>query len=226
MIEKFKNQNSKIKIAIKKSRFFKTFKFLPVVLTFTFLLLTLPISVHAQASTPSDIPIPSTVSPTSPIYTDLLVSNMFHTFSCLMVGSSMISQPCLTYQSGIPVLSKVNLQGGVLGSTTSVIAMLYLNPPVRTADYLASVGQGMGIVKEAKAQVGGSGSGVLSPILKLWEVSRNISYVFMIIVFVVIGLMVMFRNKINPQTVITAQAALPGLVIGLIMITFSYFLAA
>ncbi len=40
-----------------------------------------------------------------------------------------------------------------------------------------------------------------------------------------VGLMVMFRQRINPQTVITAQAALPGLVIGLILITFSYFLA-
>ncbi len=47
----------------------------------------------------------------------------------------------------------------------------------------------------------------------------------MTLIFVVIGLMVMFRNRINPQTVITAQAALPGLIIGLILITISYFLA-
>jgi len=87
------------------------------------------------------------------------------------------------------------------------------------------VGQGFGFVKAAHAQVSGSGAGVLNPILNLWQASRNIAYVFMIIIFVVIGLMVMFRNKINPQTVITAQAALPGLVIGLVMIYFSFFLA-
>ena len=159
---------------------------------------------------------------------------MFHTFSCLAIGSSMIGQPCLTYQitknaqgviQSIPVLSQVNTSGGILGTTTSLIGALYANPPVRTADYLASVGQGLGIVKVANAQVGGSGADVLSPILSLWQVSRNISYLIMIIIFVVIGLMVMFRNRINPQTVITAQAALPGLVIGLILITFSYFLA-
>lgn len=179
-------------------------------------------------------PIPSYVSPTSPLYTDLLVNNLFHSFSCIAIGQSMIGQPCLTYQvtknaqgmiQSVPVLSGANLQGGALGAVTGVIAGLYQNPPVRTYDYLASVGQNLGIVKTANAQVGGLGAQVLNPILKLWQVSRNISYILMIIIFLVVGMMIMFRNKINPQTVITAQAALPGLVIGLIMITFSYFFA-
>ncbi|KKQ59514.1 MAG: hypothetical protein US80_C0010G0006 [Candidatus Daviesbacteria bacterium GW2011_GWA2_38_17] len=145
---------------------------------FTFYFLLLPSPTLAQA------PIPSYVSPASPIYTDLLVHNLFHSFSCLAVGSSVIGKPCLTYQNGIPVLSQVNLQGGALGAGTSLIGLLYKHPPVRTVDYLASVGQGFGFVKAAHAQ-----------------------------------------QRINPQTVITAQAALPGLVIGLVMITFSFFLA-
>ncbi|MBI2596663.1 hypothetical protein HYW41_00720 [Candidatus Daviesbacteria bacterium] len=169
--------------------------------------------------------LPSTILPTSPIYTDLLVHNIFHTFSCLAVGQSVISQPCLNYVKGVPVLSSVNLSGGALGTVAGVIGALYQNPPVRTYESLASLGQTLGIVKEAKAQVVGSGAGVLQPIQTLWQVSRNISYVIMIVIFVIIGLMVIFRQRINPQTVITAQAAIPGLVIGLILITFSYFLA-
>ncbi|TSC87856.1 MAG: Uncharacterized protein G01um10147_359 [Microgenomates group bacterium Gr01-1014_7] len=181
--------------------------------------------------TPSEVEglttsLPATVSPTSPLYTDLLVHNMFHSFSCLAIGSSVIGAPCLTYQSGIPVLSQVNLSGGALGATTSIIGALYANPPISTSQYLANLGEQIGFVKPAHAQVIGSGAQVLDPISKLWQVSRNISYVAMIVVFVIIGMMVMFRNRINPQTVITAQAALPGLVIGLILITFSYFLAA
>lgn len=194
-------------------------------------------SATPSATLPSTYyPLPPTVSPTSPIYTDLIVHNMFHTFSCLTVGGSIIGQPCLTYQlqkdaqgaiQSVPVLSQINLSGGLLGTTGSLLAALYMNPPVRTADYLASLGQGLGIVKEAHAQgVFGSGQAVLSPVLALWQVSRNIAYLAMIIIFVIIGLMVMFRQRINPQTVITAQAALPGLVIGLILITFSYFFAA
>lgn len=182
----------------------------------------------AQAPDPSTslrMGLPSNVSPTSPLYTDLLIHNMFHSFSCLAIGQSVIGQPCLTYLQGVPVLSRVNTSGGALGATTNIIGMLYQNPPVRTADYLASISGNFGVIREANAQVVGSGAQVLSPILKLWQVSRNISYVIMIIIFLIIGLMVMFRNKLNPQTVITAQAALPGLVIGLILITFSYFLA-
>ena len=180
-----------------------------------FALYTSPVSAQTQA-------IPSYVSPISPLYTDLMVHNLFHSFSCLAVGQSVINQPCLSYLQGVPVLSRANTSGGVLGATTSIIGMLYTNPPVRTADYIGSLNFG---AKEANAQVIGSGAAVLNPILKLWQVSRNISYVFMIIIFVIIGIMIMFRHKINPQTVITAQAALPGLVIGLIMITFSYFMA-
>lgn len=198
-------------------------------------LFLIPSASFAQEASPSAATLPTTVSPTSPLFTDILIYNTFHTFSCIGIGRSVIGQPCLTYQisknaqgmvEGVPVLSSVDTSGGVLGTTTSLIGALYTNPPIRTADYLASLGKGMGIVKEAHAQVGGSGSNVLSPILRLWEVSRNISYVIMIIIFVIIGLMVMFRQRINPQTVITAQAALPGLVIGLILITFSYFMAA
>lgn len=193
-------------------------------------------SSNLQPQNPaSNFQLPTSISPTSPLYTDLLVHNIFHTFSCLAVGQSVIGQPCLTYQfqknaqgmmQEIPVLSSTNLSGGTLGAVTGLIAGLYQNPPVRTVDYLASVGKGLGIVKEAQAQgVVGSGANVLSPIINLWQASRNIAYVIMIIIFVVIGMMIIFRQKINPQTVITAQAALPGLVIGLILITFSYFLA-
>lgn len=218
-----------------------------LVVSFWLLVISLfiaPITILAAAPAASSLPsanpytltpIPSSVSPVSPLYTDLLVSNMFHTFSCLATGSSIIGQPCLTYQmtkntegtiQGIPVLSQVNLSGGALGALTGVIDSLYQNQPLRVSDYLASVGDNFGLVKEAHAQVSGSGNGILNPILTLWQVSRNIAYLIMIIIFVVIGLMVMFKSKINPQTVITAQAALPGLVIGLILITFSYFLAA
>lgn len=217
---------------------FRVIKIIFVFFLFCILHSAFLIPAHAQEASasslsttnselPTTLPLPSYIPPTSPAYMDLMVFNIFHTFSCIAVGSSSIGQPCLTYQNGIPLLSKANLDGGVLGATGSILTALYANPPVRTGDYLASLGEGLGIVKEANAQgVTGSGADVLRPILSLWQVSRNITYVIMIILFVIIGIMVMFRQKINPQTVITAQSALPGLVIGLVMITFSYFLAA
>lgn len=207
-----------------------------IVISFWLLVISLfliPFTAFAQTSTSSALP--ATISATSPAYTDLLVHNMFHTFSCLTIGGSIIGQPCVTYQlqknaqgvlQSVPALTQVDTSGGVLGTMTSLVGTLFANRPVRSIDYLASVGQGLGIVKEAHAQgVVGSGNAVLNPVISLWQVSRNISYLILIIIFIVIGLMVMFRQRINPQTVITAQAALPGLVIGLILISLSYFLA-
>jgi hypothetical protein len=40
--------------------------------------------------------------------------------------------------------------------------------------------------------------------------------------FVVVGIMIMMRTKVNAQTIITIQSALPNLLITLILITFSY----
>ena len=175
------------------------------------------------------------VSPQSPQYANQIVFNLAHTFSCIVTGQSIIGQPCIEYISKVnslgikeitPILSSSNLSGGILGFTQNVLVAMYVNKPLSTSKYLSSVANNMGLTKEVHAQVPGGGSTVLDPILPLWQLSRNIAYAAMILIFVIIGLMIMFRSKINPQTVISIQAALPGLIIGLILITFSYLLAS
>ncbi len=123
--------------------------------------------------------------------------------------------------------------GGALGGITKVMVALYNKPPASSTQYLADLATQMGLVKPALAQtqgtpfgVGGSGDQVIVPILALWKVMRNLAYLFFIVIFVLVGLMIMFRRKINPQTVISVQSALPSLVIGLILVTFSYFIAS
>lgn len=132
-----------------------------------------------------------------------------------------------TKVTSIAGLSTGNTEGGALGMAGKTIAYLY-TPPTSSVEYLANFGENIGFSpKKAYAQnVTGSGNNVISPVLGLWQVMRNIAYVAFILVFVVTGLMIMFRQKLNPQTVIGVQQALPGLVIGLVLITFSYFIAA
>jgi len=65
-----------------------------------------------------------------------------------------------------------------------------------------------------------------STILALWKAIRNLAYLFFVVILVAIGFMVMFRYKINPQTVITVQSSLPKIVVGLLLITFSYPIGA
>lgn len=217
-------------ICLVKSKLFLT------ICTVIFLLVSSAGTIYAQdasasAATASAFP---QYPPQSPQYTNLIVINLIHTFSCFAEGTSIIGQPCLSLQaengsknsSFVPSLNKIQADGGTIGGINNFLTNLYTTPPLRTAEYIASIKQDMGIIQPAYAQVSGSGNGVLQPVLIIWQVFRNIAYLGLIFILIVIGLMIMFRQKINPQTVISAQSALPGLILGLVMITFSYFLAA
>lgn len=126
--------------------------------------------------------------------------------------SSMIS--CLDKDLCVPG----STANGMIGSW---IASIYLNPPASGFAYvrhqLANAGF---IAKPAMAQ--GVGFAGLTPFLGLWTASRNIAYSILIIVMVAIGFMVIFRMKIDPKTVISLQAALPKIVLTVILITLSY----
>lgn len=192
----------------------------------------------AQALEPSVAPIQGTAvpisnyTPQSPQFMNLMIFNLAHTVSCLAEGVSIIGQPCIGYGVGNPNQPPQAYEfnqlpgGGMLGFIADGITLSYSGPPIRTAQYIADLGKKLNIVQPAYAQVGGSGNTVIEPIKKIWELSRNLAYLGMTAIFIIVGFMIMFRHKLNPQTVISVQSALPGLVIGLILITFSYFLAS
>lgn len=112
---------------------------------------------------------------------------------------------------------------GAIPATGKLIAGLYTNQPVSSVTYLADLGQNLGLVKPAYAQ--GTGFAALEPVLKLWKAFRNVAYLLMVIVMVVVGFLIMLRKQINPQTVISIQNALPRIVVTLLLITFSYAIA-
>ena len=126
-----------------------------------------------------------------------------------------------------PIQAKYDLaarqSGGVAGGVTNMISFMISTPPVNTQEYLADLGSSLGIVSPAYAQ--GTGFNALKPVLPIWKAFLNIAYLAFIIIFIVIGFMIMFRAKINPQTVISIQAALPKIVVTLLIITFSYAIA-
>jgi len=109
---------------------------------------------------------------------------------------------------------------GALNSVSNYISFMITNPVASDKEYLADLGQNLGIIKTANAQ--GIGFTKMSNLLPLWKASRNIAYFFFVIVFIAIGLAIMLRLKIDPKTVITIQNAIPKLIIALILITFSY----
>jgi hypothetical protein len=111
---------------------------------------------------------------------------------------------------------------GFLLAAGHLMVGMYTSPPASGVDYLADMGQKLGVVKPAYAQEEGFGFNAMARIRPIWTAFRNISYVFFVLILVFIGFAIMFRVKINPQTVISLQSALPKIVIALILITFSY----
>ena len=66
---------------------------------------------------------------------------------------------------------------------------------------------------------------VNSGIVGLWTQVRNLTYVFFIIIFIVVGFMIMFRSKIGGQTLVTLGNTLPNIILALIGVTFSFAIA-
>jgi len=123
-----------------------------------------------------------------------------------------------------PKTQALGKDGGAIGKVGSVIAYMVGHPPASTSEYLADLGSSLGLpVKSVYAQ--GVGWQALRPILPIWKAFRNISYIAFVIIFVAIGFMIMFRAKINPQTVVSIQAALPKIIVTLLLVTFSYAIA-
>jgi hypothetical protein len=123
-----------------------------------------------------------------------------------------------------PELSKIEGPGAI-AQISGLVGGMIDNPPVSSKEYLADLGSSLGIISAKPAYAQGIGWQALAPVLPVWKAFRNLTYLAFVIVFVVIGFMIIFRAKINPQTVISIQAALPNIVVTLLLVTFSYAIA-
>jgi len=114
-------------------------------------------------------------------------------------------------------------QGGFVSGIAYLIGEMYRYPAARTSIYVADVLQNAHIITPAYAQ--GLGFASLNPVLDLWKIFRNVSYMLFIMIFIVLGFMIMFRQKIGGQSAVTAQQAIPSVIASLIFVTFSYAIA-
>ena len=107
----------------------------------------------------------------------------------------------------------------------SLTAMVFdfENRPMSGIGYFTSKLSSFRLIPEASAQ--GFGYKTLNPIQKYWSGFRNIAYSLVVIAVIIFAFMIMFRVKINPQTVISVQSALPKVIGAVILATFSYAIA-
>jgi len=111
---------------------------------------------------------------------------------------------------------------GSLGKFTTNLATIRPASSIDYVNYIALNLQKHHIVSDTYAAGPGYGFSALAPILPLWRAFRNISYMLFAIGFVLYGIMIMFRVKIDSKTAATIQLAIPKLIATLLMITFSY----
>lgn len=109
---------------------------------------------------------------------------------------------------------------------------LYSTPPASGVDEVKQLASkildlGAGVSPALAQGYGyvGLGGQTNSATRALWTASRNMAYLIVVIILIAAGFLIMFRVKINPQTVVSLQTMIPKLIITLILITFSFAIA-
>lgn len=133
---------------------------------------------------------------------------------------SMIGEAC----TDNPKDGDKNYEKSVFGFINKLIVFPYVNPPASGVYWAYSGLQSAGFIPKSYAAEG-IGFAAIKPFSNLWKIFRDLSYMLLVLILIAIGFMVMFRMKMNPQTVISVENALPKIIISLILITFSFAIA-
>lgn len=163
-------------------------------------------------------------------YTYAQVTWILHSLQAFGIGDALVN--CVSAANGDlnqledcikgiqETTSSINSPILAIGAVGDSVLSLH---PASGIEYVADAASRLKIIPSAYAQ--GVGFKGLQPALKMWKVTRNITYALSILAVIIMSFMIMFRVKISPQVVITVQSALPKIIIALILVTFSYAIA-
>lgn len=113
------------------------------------------------------------------------------------------------------------IPGGAIGGTNKIIGYLF-QPQSSGIEYIAQLKDNF--LSKPVYAIGVADSGLKS-LVPIWRTFRNAVYALFSLVFVIIGIMIILRIKINPQATITIQNSIPRIITTLILVTFSYAIA-
>jgi len=226
-----------MKFAALRSLIINHLSFLILFLFSAFYFLSSATSAHAAAPTitPTQTKSAAVAANTNPDvpnnlhnWTQSVMIEVMSALTCQIAGVDPVNpkQSCLgaDQKTGKIGFLPSPQEGGAIGFMGNMIATLY-TPPLHTADYFQNLAQNFGISKKTYAQTTGTGFQSLTPLINIWAAFRNIVYLLLVIVFVVIGLAIMLRVKIDPRTVMTIQNQIPKIIIGILAVTFSFAIA-
>ncbi len=133
---------------------------------------------------------------------------------------------CNTEEGYARVLENPNISPGakmgMIGAVDGIVTTLAYNPPyINVPEHLAQEWI-PNYAPTTSVYAGGYEQLRDSGITGMWSRVRDIAYLFFIIVFIVAGFMVMFRHKIGGQAMVTLYNTLPNIIVGLVLVTFSF----
>ena len=142
------------------------------------------------------------------------------------------SGKCLGINTATHRIGYVEGQGGAIGIVGNMISMTF-NIPVSSTAYVREVASNFGVSKNSYAAKTTSNNGFslgygytgLQPVLNVWKIFRNLVYLFLVLLFIIIGLGIMFRLNVDARSVMSIQNQLPKIIVGIILVTFSYAIA-
>ncbi len=153
-----------------------------------------------------------------------IVKKIMETFLTILGGKQQAYAPGHTPKN----IADAYENYGAVGALGLSIQDMYQNPPIHTSDYLAS----LHILPQAYATNTPSGREVLegvggnvAPTGFFWKATRNLAYIFFVLILMAVGLMILFRSKIDPRTTVSVTAAIPNLIVAMVLITFSLAIA-
>jgi len=124
----------------------------------------------------------------------------------------------------------VDMRSGLLGTADSFINYAYTNQP--NVNLVAHLGnEWVPGYKEsntglyAAEKQSGYDELMDSGISNIWAKFRDLAYLFFVVVMIIIGFMIMFRSKLGGQTLVTLGNTIPNVIVGLILVTFSFAIA-
>jgi len=144
-----------------------------------------------------------------------VIISIYKTISCGLIGEGCTNNP----DDG-----DKNYKNSLIGFTTKFITLPYSQPPASGLYWAYSSLQNTGFIPKTYAAEG-IGFASIKGFMKIWTLFRDVSYIVIVVVIIAIGFMIMFRMKINPQTIISVENALPRIVVALLLITFSFPIA-
>lgn len=158
------------------------------------------------------------------------ISNPKQLFDFFMAIKKAVAQT----QSGQLLAFSDYAKLGPMGLFAGGISALYTNPPasgIQEIKYTASkifdytTGAEPAYAQSKGYGFTGLGGDSGGAVRALWTASRNMAYLIMTILLIASGFLIMFRVKINPQTVVSLQTMIPKLIITMILVTFSFAIA-